>query len=145
MRRKKYCSRKMGFKFLKALFGNKSKNKNKSDVKAHKVIGTCQKASVVRLEGLPLAISERIQLQNNEIKCVLSCFSRIQLCATMDCSPPNFPVHGISQARVLGWAAPSYSGGSSWSGYGTGVSCSSHIAGRLYHGATGEAQWVNKC
>ena len=91
----------MCFKILKALVGNKSPNKNKSDVKAHKIIGTCQKASVVRSEGLPLAKSERIQLHNNEIECVLSCFSHICLCATMDCSPPDFSVHGISQARML--------------------------------------------
>lgn len=33
---------------------------NKSDVADQKMIGTCQKASVVRSKGLPLAKSERI-------------------------------------------------------------------------------------
>ena len=32
--------------------------------------------------------------------CVLSC---VQLCSPMDCSPPGFSVHGISQARILEW------------------------------------------
>ena len=31
----------------------------------------------------------------------------------MDCSPPGFSVHGISQARILEWAAISSSRGSS--------------------------------
>ena len=26
------------------------------------------------------------------------------LCDPMDCSPPGFSVHGISQARILEWA-----------------------------------------
>ena len=37
-----------------------------------------------------------------------------QLCLTpcdlMDCSPPNFSVHGILQARILKWVAISFSG-----------------------------------
>ena len=32
----------------------------------------------------------------------------------MDCSPPGSSVHGISQARILGWVAISISKGSSW-------------------------------
>ena len=32
----------------------------------------------------------------------------------MDCSPPGSSVHGISQARILEWAAISFSRGSSW-------------------------------
>ena len=32
----------------------------------------------------------------------------------MDCSPPGSSVHGISQARILGWVAISFSRGSSW-------------------------------
>jgi len=31
------------------------------------------------------------------------------LCDPMNCSPPGFPVHGIFQARILGWVAISYS------------------------------------
>ena len=39
--------------------------------------------------------------------------SRVWLCALMDCSPPGSSVHGISQARILEWAAISFSRGSS--------------------------------
>ena len=36
---------------------------------------------------------------------LLSRFSRVQLCATQDSSPPDSPVPGILQARVLEWIA----------------------------------------
>ena len=39
--------------------------------------------------------------------------SRVRLFAIMDCSPPDFSVHGIFQARVLEWVAISFSRGSS--------------------------------
>ena len=39
----------------------------------------------------------------------------LTLCDPVDCSPPGFSVHGISQARVLEWVAISFSRGSSWS------------------------------
>ena len=39
--------------------------------------------------------------------------SCLTLCDPMDCSPPGFSVHGISQARILGWIAISSSRGSS--------------------------------
>ena len=35
------------------------------------------------------------------------------LCDPMDCSPPGSSVHGISQAKILEWAAISFSRGSS--------------------------------
>ena len=38
--------------------------------------------------------------------CAQSCPS---LCDPMDCSPPGSSVHGISQARILEWAAMSFS------------------------------------
>ena len=44
-----------------------------------------------------------------------------QLCPTlsdpMDCSLPDFSVHGIFQARVLEWGAIAFSGGSNVGGY----------------------------
>ena len=43
----------------------------------------------------------------NKHACVL-----LSLCDPMDCSPPGSPVHGILQARILEWAAISYSRGS---------------------------------
>ena len=37
----------------------------------------------------------------------------LTLCNPMGCSPPGSSVHGILQARILGWVATSYSRGSS--------------------------------
>ena len=42
--------------------------------------------------------------------CNLRCFSCVQLCNPMDCSPPDSFVHGILQARILKWVAISSSG-----------------------------------
>ena len=36
---------------------------------------------------------------------MLSCFSRVQLCESMDYSLPGFSVHRILQARMLEWIA----------------------------------------
>ena len=53
--------------------------------------------------------------------------------------PPGSSVHGIFQARILAWAAISYSRGSSHPRDGTQVSCRvSCIAGRFFT-TTGEA------
>ena len=35
--------------------------------------------------------------------------SCLTLCDPVDCSPPSFPVHGLSQAQMLKWAAISFS------------------------------------
>ena len=57
----------------------------------------------------------------------------IQLCWTladpMNCSPPDSPIHGILQTKILEWVAISFSRGSSWSRDQTQVSC---IAGRFF-------------
>ena len=45
--------------------------------------------------------------------CVLSLQSCPTLCDPMDCSLPGSSVHGILQARILEWAAISFSRGSS--------------------------------
>ena len=45
------------------------------------------------------------------------------LCGPMDCSPPGFSVHGISQARLLEWVVISSSGVSSQSRDQTPISC----------------------
>ena len=59
--------------------------------------------------GRPLGALETLLLL-----LLLSRFSRVRLCATlMDCSLPGFSVHGILQARTLGWVAISFSKGSS--------------------------------
>ena len=43
---------------------------------------------------------------------MLSCFSHVQLCDPMDCSPPDSSVHGILQARILEWVTMPSSRGS---------------------------------
>ena len=50
--------------------------------------------------------------------CVLCCRCSVAkscptLCDPMDCSPPGSSIHGISQARILGWVAIPFSRGSS--------------------------------
>ena len=52
--------------------------------------------------------------------CAQSCPT---LCNPMDCSPPGFSARGISQARILGWVAISFSRGSSPSKDQTCISC----------------------
>ena len=47
----------------------------------------------------------------------------------MDCNPPVSSVHGISQTKILGWVAISFSRGSSQPRNWTLVSC---IAGRFF-------------
>ena len=37
--------------------------------------------------------------------CMLSCFSHVRLCCTMDCGLPGSSVQGILQARILEWIA----------------------------------------
>ena len=39
--------------------------------------------------------------------------SHLTLCDPMDCTPPGFSVHGILQARILGWVAIPFSRGPS--------------------------------
>ena len=56
------------------------------------------KPSIHHREGLVLAML------------LLSCFSRVRLCATpIDGSPPGSSIHGIFQARVLEWVAIAFS------------------------------------
>ena len=45
------------------------------------------------------------------------------LCDPMDCSWPGSSVHGMLQARILGWVAIPFSRGSSWPRTQTQVSC----------------------
>ena len=45
------------------------------------------------------------------------------LCDLVECSPLGSSVHGLLQARILGWVAISFSRGSSWPRDWTPVSC----------------------
>ena len=60
---------------------------------------------------------------------VLVAQSCLTLCHSMDCSPPDFSIHEILQARILQWMAMPSCRGSSWPRDWTRVSC---IAGRLF-------------
>ena len=63
------------------------------------------------------------------------------LCTPMDCNPQDSFVHGISQMRILEWAAVFYSRESSWPKDQTYVSYVSCIGSQiLYHLTTWETQ-----
>ena len=55
--------------------------------------------------------------------CTLSCFSCVQLCNSVNCSPPGSSVHGILQARIVKWIVMPSSGGFSWPRDRTHISC----------------------
>ena len=60
--------------------------------------------------------TERGQREKNKafrVYVVVESLSHVRLCDIMDCSPPGFSVHGISQARILEWAVLPFSRGSS--------------------------------
>ena len=78
------------------------------------------------------------------IPCARSLQSCQTLCASMDCSPPGSSVHGISQARILEWAAISFSRGSFRPRDQTHVSCVSCVAGRFFTTSTTEEMICQK-
>ena len=47
--------------------------------------------------------------QHTNVVCCLVIKLYLTLCDPMDCSLPDFPVHGIFQARILEWVAISFS------------------------------------
>ena len=69
------------------------------------------------------------------ISCVCVCTQSCPaVCDPVGCSPLDAPVHGILQARILGWVAISYSRGSSQPRDWTHISCVSCIdRWILYH------------
>ena len=70
--------------------------------------------------------------------CAQSCPT---LCDPMDCSPPGSSVHGLFQARILGWLVICSFRGSSQPRARTHISCISCVGKWiLYHCATWEAQ-----
>ena len=86
------------------------------------------------------ALSVSYLLSSESGNCCLVAKSCLTLCHPMDCSPPGYSIHGISQARILEWVAISFSKGSSWPRDWTFISC----IGRQvpYHWATREAHPV---
>ena len=80
---------------------------------------------------------------SNKFVCVLCAESCPTLCGPLDCSPPGSSVHGVSQARILEWAAISYPKGSSRPRGQTSIACIS-CTGRwiLYHCTTWKASII---
>ena len=68
---------------------------------------------VQRRDVVSLAPRLAKTLASEKAVCVLSGYSHIRLCHSMDCSLPGSPVHGILQARTLEWVAMVSSGASS--------------------------------
>ena len=72
--------------------------------------------------------------------CVLSCSVVSDSCDPMDSAPPDCPVLGISQARILEWVAISYCRGSPRPRDQTCIDCGSCTGWQiLYHWAPWEA------
>ena len=69
---------------------------------------------------------------------MLSRFSHVWLCDTIDQSPPGSSVHGILQARILEWVAMPSSRGSYWPGGQTRIPLSPALAGGFF---TTSATW----
>ena len=63
----------------------------------------------------------------------------LTLCNPMDCSPTSFPVHGISQARILEWVVISSSRGSSPPRDQTHIS---YFAGRFFTAEPSEIPFI---
>ena len=76
------------------------------------------------------------RIKNNLVICAktLHAQSCPALCDPVDCSPSGASVHGISQARMLGWVASSFSRVFTWPRDWICVSCVSYIVRWiLYH------------
>ena len=58
----------------------------------------------------------RLNLQSQFCCCLVA--QLCGLCCPMDCSPPDYSAHGISQARILEWIAISFSTISVYLAYG---------------------------
>ena len=63
---------------------------------------------------LSTVVCSRIYASRVPFPCAKLFPSCLTLCDPMDCSPPGSSVHGILQARILGWVVTPSSRGSSW-------------------------------
>ena len=91
-------------------------------------LGLCLDSIILCFPGLPL-YSSNYPVDKDTHVCAKSLQSRPTLCDSLNRSPPGSCVHGILQARILGWVAMSSSRGSSWPKDGT---CSSCTAGEFF-------------
>ena len=85
-------------------------------------------------QGAPQSTNSLSSPTPSDLDCVLSCFTRVGLCNSMNRGPPGSSVHGILQARILEWFAMLSSRGPSQPRDQTHFSCVSYL-GRwvLYH------------
>ena len=99
-----------------------------------KVTDSRLKLLIPKYDGMDIALRKEPQNSRAEVVRAKSLQSYPTLCDPMDGSPPGSSVHGIFQARILGWVAAHSPRGSSWPRDGTRVSYVSCI-GRwvLYH------------
>ena len=91
-----------------------------------------ERAGTVLKEGFDSSLFDC--LIHNRVTCINQ-VSVTQLCPTpgpTDCSPPGSSVHGILQARTLGWVAISPPGESSPPRDQTQVSCVSRTTGVFF-------------
>ena len=85
-------------------------------------------------------------LRLHERACMLSHFSCVQLCGSMDLSSPGSSVHGILQGRILEWVATSSSIESSWPRDQTCISCGSFIPGGFFPAEPpAKPSYMDKC
>ena len=87
-------------------------------------------------------MSYLVHLFSKVIRCLVTQLC-LTLCDPMNCSPPGFSVHGISQANILEWIAISFSRGCSPPRNQTLFSC---IAGRFFtrEAACNSPVWCKK-
>ena len=103
----------------------------------HEVMERAAMMLVFLMLSINLAFSLSLSLESEWVSEVAQ--SCPTLCNPMDCSLPGSSLHGSLQARVLEWAAISFSRGSSWPRDRTWVS---RIPGRHFNlWATREAHW----
>ena len=89
-----------------------------------------------------VVMSYLMHLFSKVIRCLVTQLC-LTLCDPMDCSPPGFSIHGISQANKLEWIAISFPRGSSPPRNQTIFSC---IAGRFFtrEAACNSPVWCKK-
>ena len=90
--------------------------------------GNCEMAGAARRGSqnfeLDSTFAETLfKVRDTEVKWSVVAHSCLTLCYPMDSSLPGSAIHGIFQARILEWAAISFSRGSSQSRDRTRVSC----------------------
>ena len=115
------------------------------EMSTHSSLVACRIPWTEKLGGLQSMGSQRVKHNWVTNTFTLSAAAKsLQSCPTLcdsrDCSPPGSSVHGISQARILGWVAISFSRGSSWPRDWTWVS---YMAGRLFTAVkVGTSKWL---